>query len=74
MDGWMIVDKLKKKEIIRNNVLRSTEVTKIKLSGQNAQLSNEGGIITLLNKDGLKINGVSYTKQDANKQGFIITF
>lgn len=74
LDGWMIADKQKKKEIIRNNVLKSTEVSKIKLSGQNAQLSNQGGIITLLNKEGLKIDGVSYTKNDAGKQGNLITF
>jgi hypothetical protein len=74
LDGWMIADKLKKKEIIRNKILKSTEITKIELTGQNAQLSNEGGIITLLNNNGLKIDGVSYIKQQAAKQGFIVTF
>ncbi|MEP7377681.1 MAG: DUF2278 family protein [Chitinophagaceae bacterium] len=74
LDGWSIADKLKKKEIIRNNVLKAGEVIKIRLSGQSAQLSNEGGIITLLNKDGLKIHGVSYTKQQAGKQGYVIAF
>jgi len=74
LDGWMIADKLKKKDIIQNTVLKATEAIKIKLSGQNAQLSNDGGIITLLNKDGLKIDGVAYTKADASKQGFLITF
>ena len=37
-------------------------------------LSNKGGIITLLNQDGLKVHGVSYTKQQANQPGWTIVF
>lgn len=74
LEGWMIADKLKKKEIIRNNLLKAADVAKIRLSGRDAQLSNNGGIITLLNKDGLKIDGVSYTKNDAGKQDHLIVF
>ncbi|MFZ0710556.1 MAG: DUF2278 family protein [Terrimicrobiaceae bacterium] len=74
LNGWMIADKLKKKDTIRGKVLKAGDVARIFLSGQNAQLSNDGGIITLLNKDGLKIDGVSYTKRDATKQGFVIAF
>lgn len=74
LTGWMIADKLKKKEIIGNILLEASGVTRITLSGQNAQLSNNGGIITLLNKDGIKINGASYTKNDASHQGKLITF
>lgn len=74
LTGWMIADKLKRKDTIRDIVLKAGDVTRIQLSGQNAQLSNDGGIITLLSKDGLKIDGVSYTRQDAVKQGFVTTF
>ena len=70
----MIADKLNKKDTVRDIVLKAGDVTRIQLSGQNAQLSNDGGIITLLSKDGLKIDGVSYTRQDAVKQGFVTTF
>lgn len=74
LEGWMIADKLKKKEVVRNIILSGGDVVQIKLLGAGAQLSNEGGIITLLNNEGLKINGVSYTKKDAAKQGSLVTF
>ncbi|SET13672.1 hypothetical protein SAMN05216412_103252 [Nitrosospira multiformis] len=37
-------------------------------------LSNKGGIITLLNQNGVKVHGVSYTKQQANQPGWTIVF
>lgn len=74
LDNWAIADKLKKKEIIQNTVIKKADMLRVALSGHTAQLSNEGGIITLLNKDGLKIDGVSYTKKDAGKQGDLVTF
>ncbi|MEJ7680270.1 MAG: hypothetical protein WKG06_20930 [Segetibacter sp.] len=74
LEGWMIADKLKKKEVIRNIILSALDVVQIKLSGEGAQLSNDGGIITLLNSDGLKIDGVSYTKNAVVKQGTLVSF
>jgi uncharacterized protein YukJ len=74
LNGWMIADKLKKKDTIYNGILKAGDVTRIKLTGRGAQLSNDGGIITLLNSEGLKIHGVSFTKQDASKQGNITSF
>jgi hypothetical protein len=38
------------------------------------QLSNKGGIITLLNAEGLKVDGVSYTKEQAQHPGWTIVF
>lgn len=38
------------------------------------QLGNKGGIITLLNHKGLKVDGVSYTAQQAQKEGWTIVF
>jgi hypothetical protein len=38
------------------------------------QLSNDGGIITLLDAEGIKIHGVSYTKQEASREGWLILF
>ena len=42
--------------------------------GADAQLSNEGGIITLLNARSIKVHGVSYTKEQAQKQGWTLLF
>lgn len=44
----------------------------LELTGKGAQLSNKGGIITLLNKEGLKIDGVTYTQKDASKEGVLV--
>lgn len=37
-------------------------------------LSNKGGIITLLNQDGLKVHGVAYTQKQADQPGSTIVF
>ena len=37
----------------------------VNLDGQGAQLSNSGGIISLLDPDDVKQHGVSYTKEQA---------
>ena len=74
INNWSIADKLKKKDVIHNGMLKAGEITKVMLTGQGAQLSNDGGIITLLNKNGLKVHGVSYTKQEAGEQGRVIAF
>ncbi|MFL5586167.1 MAG: hypothetical protein ACJ797_05620 [Ktedonobacteraceae bacterium] len=38
------------------------------------QLGNKGGIITLLNAQGLKVHGVSYTQEQAQREGWAIVF
>jgi uncharacterized protein YukJ len=63
--GWQIVDKLKKRDIIGNKILPAGDTLRIQLTGQGAQLTNKGGNITLLNTQNLKIDGVTYTKEDA---------
>jgi hypothetical protein len=37
-------------------------------------LSNDGGLITLLDAAGLKVHGVSYTKVQVARQGWTSTF
>ena len=37
-------------------------------------LSNQGGIITVLDAQGLKVDGVSYTKAQARHPGWTLTF
>jgi hypothetical protein len=38
------------------------------------QLGNQGGLITLLNPDGLKVDGVAYTQAQAGAEGWSIVF
>jgi hypothetical protein len=71
--GWALADKNKKKANL-NDSISAGEVMKYTLSGKDMQLSNKGGIITLLDSKGLKVNGVSYTKNEASRQGWTIIF
>jgi hypothetical protein len=40
---------------------------------QTVQLGNKGGIITLLNQDGVKVHGVAYTGEQV-RSGWTLTF
>jgi hypothetical protein len=44
------------------------------LLGSNFQLSNDGGMITLLDAKGIKVDGVVYTQDEAQKQGWTVLF
>lgn len=74
LQGWALADKDKKKESIGNIVMAPGEFRTIPLSGKGAQLSNKGGIISLLDKNGFKVHGVSYTQDSIKEQGFTILF
>jgi uncharacterized protein YukJ len=73
LTGWALADKNKKKAALKGSI-GAGETLKVLLSGRDIELSNNGGIITLLNKSGLKVDGVSYTKKDAEKSGWTFVF
>lgn len=73
LDGWAIVDKNNKKEVLSGKIAAGAPLVHV-LSGKTTQLSNNGGIISLLDKNGVKISGVSYTKDQAGAQGKVIVF
>ena len=73
LTGWAIADKNKKKAYLEGSI-EAGEARKVRLSGKDVQLSNKGGIITLLDQKGLKVDGVSYTKKEASKSGWTIVF
>lgn len=70
--GWAIADRLKNKHVLTGTLAPGATLT-IALP-QKVQLGNQGGIITLLNDQGLKVHGVSYTKQQAQREGWTIVF
>jgi hypothetical protein len=70
--GWMIADKQKQKMTLSGSIAAgATLVVPIVAP---VALSNRGGIITLLNQEGLKVHGVSYTKAQASQPGRTIPF
>lgn len=72
LQGWSIADRAKHKQAL-SGVLAPGGVTVVLLN-QTVQLGNKGGAITLLDQNGLKVDGISYTKEQAQKEGWTIVF
>jgi hypothetical protein len=73
LSGWFIADTNKNRSVINNLLLNPGATGVVQLDGLGAQLSNNGGIITLLDPAGLKRHGVSYTKEQA-RSGWTVVF
>ena len=74
LSSWSIVDKNKRKSTLKRTMLAPGACHIERLTGEGAQLSNQGGLITLLDPQGLKVDGVSYTREDAKRQGWTLVF
>lgn len=74
LTGWMLSDRNKKQSPLPSTVVDQGEALRIHLDGAGVQLSNKGGIITLLDDHGIKIDGVSYTREAARRQGWTLVF
>ncbi|WP_261335812.1 hypothetical protein [Rhizobium leguminosarum] len=69
---WQIKDKQKNSMSLSGSISAgATQVIEIKAP---VTLANKGGIITLLNAQGIKVHGVSYTKEQARQPGRTIPF
>jgi len=74
LDGWTLADKNKRRHPLDGISLEAGALTTVTLPGSTIQLSNKGGIITLLNSEGLKIHGAQYNKIEVSEQGRTIVF
>jgi len=72
LDLWSLADRNKRKQVLGGSIAAGAAQV-IALSAD-VQLSNKGGIITLLNAQGLKVDGVSYTKTQAGREGWTVVF
>ena len=70
--NWQIADKLKHKHTLSGTIAAGTTLA-VALP-PTLQLGNSGGLITLLDGSGLKVDGVSYTEQQAKREGWTIVF
>ena len=70
--GWALLD-TQKKRLPLSDVL-SAGATRVVRVSQPLALSNKGGVITLVDEKGLKVHGVSYTKEQARHPGWTIVF
>jgi hypothetical protein len=72
LNGWTIADRLKNKQRL-NGTLPAGGVVVVRVAVP-VQLGNQGGIVTLLDASGLKVHGVAYTRQQAQREGWTIAF
>ena len=70
----MLADKNKRRHPLDGISLEAGALTTVTLPGTTIQLSNKGGIITLLNSEGLKVHGAQYNKNEVSEQGRTIVF
>ena len=73
LSNWQILDQQDKADTIAGSIEPGAAIV-VRLTGSGAQLSNKGGTITLLNSQGLKVDGVAYTKDAAQIQGKPVVF
>jgi uncharacterized protein YukJ len=70
--GWTLLDR-DENEMPLAGVIAGGDTIRITLKAP-VMLPNKGGIITLLNVDGLRVDGVSYTKIQASNPGYSVKF
>jgi hypothetical protein len=68
---WTIADRLKDKQSL--GMLAAGATVRVSVQPP-VQLGNKGGIITLLDDRLLKVDGVSYTEQEAQREGWTLVF
>ena len=72
LTGWALLDTQKKRlplsEVLKAGATRAVQIR------QPLALSNKGGVITLVDDKGLKVHGVSYTKEQARNPGWTLVF
>ena len=72
LQGWTLMDNQKNKQKLSGK-LKPGEARAFRVEKPVA-LSNKGGIITIIDETGLKVDGVSYTKAQAQNPGWTIVF
>jgi uncharacterized protein YukJ len=70
--GWKILDTNKNKQALSGEI-KGGEARVIRIE-KPVELSNKGGIITIVDDKGLKVDGVSYTDKQASNPGWTIVF
>jgi hypothetical protein len=71
--GWSIVDQAKRRLVLDGGALPAGEAVRVAL-GSTVQLGNRGGLVTLLDPEGLKVDGVADTKSQAAAEGWSVVF
>ncbi len=71
--GWSLLNSSDTAYTIADDIsLAPGEVKMLEMKG--VPLSNKGGLISLLDNQGIKVDGVSYTRTQASKEGEVVIF
>jgi uncharacterized protein YukJ len=73
LNGWTLADRLDHTCPVGAQHLAPGATTVVRLSN-GMQLGNRGGLITVLDPDGIKVDGVSYTAEQAHREGWSVVF
>jgi uncharacterized protein YukJ len=73
LTGWQIADRAKRSCPVPPGKL-AAGATLVMAPTDGVVLGNDGGAITLLDPDGLKVHGVSYTAEQARDEGWTVVF
>src|SRR2546429_343556 len=73
LTGWSILDRDKRQMMLHSGLLAPGDSVRVQVAAP-VQLGNRGGLITLLNPYGLKVDGVAYTQAQAAAEGWRIVF
>jgi uncharacterized protein YukJ len=77
LTGWQLADRQQHTMPVPAGPLAPSKVLEVFLlpgASNGMQLGNHGGTITLLDAHGLKVSGVSYTEEQAQREGWTIAF
>jgi poly(U)-specific endoribonuclease len=74
LDGWRLVDKNNRQFRIEDLTLAGGFASTIRLPRETAQLSNQGGEIRLLNLNNEVVHRVTFSKQQAAREGETLIF
>jgi uncharacterized protein YukJ len=72
LEGWALADGQKRKQPLSGKL--GAGATRLVQVQAPVALSNKGGLISVLDEHGLKVDGVSYTKEQAANPGWTIVF
>jgi len=73
LTGWALLDRLKNRMPLPAETIPAGQTVRIEVQPP-AQLGNSGGLITVVDGEGLKVDGVSYTRTQAQREGWTVTF
>jgi hypothetical protein len=68
----MLADRNKNKQPLHGQLAPGT--TQLVQVTQPLELSNQGGLITLLDDQGLKVHGVAYAREQVRQPGWTLVF